>query len=237
MIAGPADTTRARCTLIEQVMPKPRVSLIHATPIATDPIRDAFRDGWPQAQVTHLLDDSLSADLAAEGEISARMVERFVTLAQYAAGTGADAILFTCSAFGTAIETARDAVSILVLKPNQAMFDEALEAGGNFGLISTFAPSIPSMVREINDDARGRGKSITLRTHTVPGAMAALVNGDGDTHDRLIASCVGGFSDCDVLMLAQFSMARAAASCKCAQGQRMLTSPQSAVARLKRELV
>lgn len=217
-------------------MTKPRIALIHATPVAIEPIRDAFAHGWPQAQITNMLDDSLSTDLAAQGEISPRMVERFVTLARYAEGTGANAILFTCSAFGTAIEAARAAVNIPVLKPNEAMFDEALESGRSLGLMSTFAPSIPSMVRELQAEAKRRKAAISIRTHTVPDAMSALARGDGDTHDRLIAACSGEFAECDVLMLAQFSMARAAGVYRTRPGQRLLTSPHSAVARLKRDL-
>jgi len=217
-------------------MLKPRIALIHATAVAIDPIREAFAAGWPRAQTTNLLDDSLSTDLAAEGRITERMIERFVTLARYSAGCGADAILFTCSAFGVAIETARAAVSIPVLKPNEAMFDEALEAGQRMGLISTFEPSIPSMVQELEGEAARRGRTIVLRTCTVPEAMSALQRGDAAMHDRLIVQAASDFTDCDVLMLAQFSMARAAAAFPARAEQRLLTSPQSAVARLKREL-
>ena len=99
-------------------MDQPRIALIHATPVAIDPICEAFASAWPQARITNLLDDSLSSDLAAEGRLSEQMIERFVTLARYCAGTGANAILFTCSAFGAAIEAARAAVQIPVLKPN-----------------------------------------------------------------------------------------------------------------------
>jgi len=88
-------------------MDQPRIALIHATPVAIDPIREAFASAWPQAHITNLLDDSLSSDLAAEGRLSEQMIARFVTLARYCAGTGANAILFTCSAFGVAIEAAR----------------------------------------------------------------------------------------------------------------------------------
>jgi len=217
-------------------MAHPRIALIHATPVAIDPIREAFASSWPQAHTTNLLDDSLSTDLAAEGRISERMVERFVTLARYCAGTGADAILFTCSAFGAAIEAARAALSIPVLKPNEAMFDEALEAGRRMGLISTFDPSIPSMVRELEDEARRRGVEISLRTRSVPAAMSALQRGDAKTHDALVVEAGADFPDCDVLMLAQFSMARAAAAFPRVPGRRLLTSPDSAVTRLKREL-
>jgi Asp/Glu/hydantoin racemase len=217
-------------------MATPRIALIHATPVAMEPISQAFAAGWPQARITHLLDDALSTDLAAEGSLTERMVERFVTLARYSAGCGADAILFTCSAFGPAIEAARAAVALPVLKPNEAMFDEALEAGRRIGLISTFEPSIPSMVRELEDEARRRQVALSIRSRSVPNAMAALQRGDADLHDQLIAATGAEFADCDVVMLAQFSMARAAARFRSAPGRRLLTSPGSAVARLKREL-
>jgi len=217
-------------------MAQVRIALIHATPLALDPIREAFACGWPQAHITNLLDDSLSTDLAVEGKITEKMIDRFVTLARYSEHCGANAILFTCSAFGVAIERARVAVAIPVLKPNEAMFDEALEIGARIGLISTFQPSIPSMVRELEDTAAKRGIAIDVRTHTVAGAMEALQRGASEAHDNAIAACASEFADRDVLMLAQFSMARAAGKMRPRSGQRVLTSPLSAVARLKRDL-
>jgi Asp/Glu/hydantoin racemase len=217
-------------------MPRPRIALIHATAVAMAPIREAFEAGWPEANVSHLLDDSLSTDLAAAGALSERMIERFVSLARYSAGCGADAILFTCSAFGAAIEAARAAVQVPVLKPNEAMFDEALEAGRKIGLISTFEPSVPSMVRELRDEARRRNIDLSIRSRSVPDALAALQVGNADLHDRLIADAGRDFVECDVLMLAQFSMARAAARFDSTPGRRLLTSPSSAVSRLKRDL-
>ena len=50
----------------------------------------------------NLLDDSLSADLARDGGLTDAMTERFLRLGRYAAGTGSDAILFTCSALAPA---------------------------------------------------------------------------------------------------------------------------------------
>jgi Asp/Glu/hydantoin racemase len=67
-------------------------------------------------------------------------------LGRYAAGTGADAILFTCSAFGPCIEAvACDHASIPVLKPNEAMIEHAAARGRRIGLLSTFAPTLDSM--------------------------------------------------------------------------------------------
>src|ERR1700712_3080723 len=89
------------------LMNTPRIALIHATPVAIDPIVAAFRRLWPEARPMNLLEDSLATDLAADGRLTEAMIARFLTLARYARGSGADAILFTCSAFGPAIEAAR----------------------------------------------------------------------------------------------------------------------------------
>jgi hypothetical protein len=63
--------------------------------------------------------------------------------------------------------------------------------------------------------------------------MAALTAGDAAQHDRLIAEAVPRLAHCDVVMLAQFSMARARSAVQQGMGNKVLTSPDSAVARLK----
>ena len=217
-------------------MSAPRIALIHATPVAIDPIVAAFKRLWPAARTTNLLEDSLSADLAAAGRLTDRITERFVTLARYARGCGADAILFTCSAFGPAIEAARTALDVPVLKPNEAMLDEALAAGTRIGLMATFEPSIPSLKAELEDLAREKRVKLTIRTEAVPAALAALHGGQPNEHDRLIAAAAAKMEDCEALILGQFSMASAAESIASKPGRKVLTSPASAVMRLKQTL-
>jgi hypothetical protein len=50
-------------------MTTPRIALIHATPLAMDPVGNAFELLWPEALRMNLLDDSLSADLALAGSL------------------------------------------------------------------------------------------------------------------------------------------------------------------------
>lgn len=61
-------------------MSKPRIVLLHATPVAIDPVHAAFDEGWPEAERVNLLDDGLSIDRAREDELSERTMERFVAL-------------------------------------------------------------------------------------------------------------------------------------------------------------
>ncbi|HTV44344.1 MAG TPA: aspartate/glutamate racemase family protein [Stellaceae bacterium] len=210
-----------------------RIALIHATPVAVAPVEAAFRELWPQAECSNLLDDSLSLDRERDGELTQAMRQRILTLAGYAAATGAAGILFTCSAFGEAIETAAAELPIPVLKPNEAMFEAALAAGKRIGMLATFAPSVQSMEEEFRAMALAHGSPATLETYCVPGAMAALKAGDGATHDGLIAAAAPRFDDCDVVLLAHFSTARAAPAAGAALGHPVLTSPGSAVATLK----
>ena len=217
-------------------MPPPRIALIHATPVAIDPIVDAFKRLWPEARTTNLLEDSLSADLAANGRITPEMIERFVTLARYVHGSGADAILFTCSAFGPAIEAAQAALKIPVLKPNEAMLDEALDAGTRIGLLATFVPSIPALKAELEQMAQRRKLKVDITTQAVPTALTALHAGRVAEHDRLIAKAADELGLCDALILGQFSMASAAALIPERPGRKVLTSPVSAVMQLRRLL-
>jgi len=67
----------------------------------------------------------------------------------------------------------------------------------------------------------------------VPAAIAALQKGRTAEHDQLIAAAAAELGPCDALVLGQFSMARAAAGIPAKSGRKVLTSPHSAVTRLK----
>jgi Asp/Glu/hydantoin racemase len=211
-----------------------RIVLIHALRDSIAPAMAAMEQGWPTARVANLLDDSLSADLAARhGVIEDCIVERFVTLGRYARATGADGILFTCSAFGSAIDTVKTDLRLPVLKPNEAGLERALAAGRRIALLATFAATIPSMTHELETMARAEGVVPTIMTRVVDGALAALQAGDAARHDALIGEAVRGFASADAILLAQFSMARAAAALPEDLRTRVLTTPASAVAKLR----
>ncbi len=207
-----------------------RIALIHALKHSLAPIAASFARLWPEAELMNLLDDSLSADLARDGRLTEAMTERFLALARYAAGTGANGILFTCSAFGPCIEAvARAHAPMPVLKPTEAMIEQAVARGRRIGLLSTFAPTLASMPREFP-------ASVEIVPKLAEGALGALDRGDRPTHDRLVAEASKDLRDCDVIALAQYSMAPAARLVADATGRPVLTTPDSAVEKLKRLL-
>jgi Asp/Glu/hydantoin racemase len=216
----------------------PRIALLHALEESVLPARAAFAAHWPEAKAFDLLDTSLATDLAARGSLDQAMTERFLTLGRYAAATEgtagpARAILFTCSAFGPAIDAVKRALPIPVLRPNESAFTEALALGGRIGLIVTFAPSLPALTQELNEMA---GKPVDVTGIVVDGALAALKAGDGATHDRLAAEAAAKLKGIDTLILGQFSLARARPAIEAATGLRVVTTPEAAIRGLKRAL-
>src|SRR5512142_3452888 len=177
----------------------PRIALIHALKHSIAPIEAAFATAWPQARLMNLLDDSLSADLARDGVLNDAMTGRFLALGDYAAATGADGILFTCSAFGPCIEAvARAQAPMPVLKPNEAMIERGVTMGRRIGLLSSFPPTLVSMPPEFP-------ASVEIVPKLVEGALAALDRGDRAGHDRLVAEAARDLRGCDVIALAQYS--------------------------------
>ncbi len=212
---------------------KTRIALIHALPMSFGPVAAAFGHLWPEAQTQNILDDSLSVDRERAGALTPELAARIQALADYALRCGAHAILYTCSAFGPAIEAVARGTAEPVLKPNEAMFEDALKIGKRIGMLATFQPSISGMEDEFRAQA---GKSAaTISSLCVPEAMAALRRGDAATHHRLLAEAAdrAELRGCDVLMLAQFSMAPALLAVQAVARCPVLTSPDSAVRKLR----
>jgi len=214
----------------------PRIALIHATRAAIDPIETASRNLWPEAEMVSIMEEGLAADRAKSEDLTAAMTNRIVRLARYAEDISADGILFTCSAFGEAIEAAARTSPIPVMKPNEAMFDAAFSYGDSVAMIYTFAPAAVSLEEEFQEEARRRGRKATLTTVFCDEALEAKRAGEDETHDRLIAETVLGVDGADVLMLAQFSMASAAPLARLKTDIPILTSPEAEMVSIMEEL-
>lgn len=209
------------------------IGVVHATRVAVSPIEAAFDRLWPEAEVVHLLDESLSRDLERIGHLTPGINAQVTRLAAFAHRGGAHAILYSCSAFGPAIEAVQARLPVPVLKPNQAMLDEALATGGRIQVLSTYKPSGPAMQVELETLAAKIDVEVAIDESYVAGALDALHAGDAEAHDSLIAETAADCPQADVILLAQFSMARARDAVSRRVDAKVLSSPESAVQALK----
>jgi Asp/Glu/hydantoin racemase len=211
--------------------------LIHAVATAIPPIQHAFREGWPEAALSNLLDDDLVPAYTREGGLTPHITERICALALYAARSGADGILFTCSVFPQAEDMAKQLVRVPLLKPDEAMIAAALDAGGRIGVVATNPPAAPAATAQLLAGAKARGAEVRVVESVAEGAFAIGNAGDTATHDRMVVEAAQRIADqVDVLCLAQVSMALARGAVQAKVQIPVLTSPATAVARLKRLL-
>jgi Asp/Glu/hydantoin racemase len=120
-----------------------------------------------------------------------------------------------------------------ILRPNEAMFREAIAAGSRIGMLATFAPAVATMEEEFRQFATEAGSAATLETIVVPDAMDLLRQGDAESHNRLVAEAAPQFADHDAIMLAHFSTSRAAESVRSEVEVPVLAAPEAAVTRMK----
>jgi len=203
-----------------------RIALIHATELSLTPTKDAFSSLWPQAELVHLLDDSLSRDRLRGKDTS----DRISALADYAVSLDAQVILYTCSAFGEAISGVQNRLKLPVFKPNEAMFESVFRAGKKIAMLATFRPSIQSMEEEYYEAAT---EGATLTTYFVEGAREASDSGDLTLHNHLIAEAIKPLTDFDAIMLAHFSMSPALELCESVIQIPVLTAPETAVKKIR----
>jgi Asp/Glu/hydantoin racemase len=220
----------------------PRIALVHALEESIAPARAAVQRCWPEAFAFDVFDSALAPDLAAAGALVPEICERVSRLGRYAAdsqGTGGATagILFTCSAFGPAIEAVQRSLPIPVLKPNEAAFEEALARGSRIGLVVSFGPSGPSLRAELEACAQARGAHVDVQVELAEGALAALKAGDAAGHDARVAAAAARFHAVDAVVLGQFSLARAATAVSAVLGEgRVLTTPDCAVQAIRRRV-
>jgi Asp/Glu/hydantoin racemase len=220
----------------------PRIGLVHALHASIAPIEATFARMWPEAETVSLYDESLYVDFNKAGGMNRQIEERIEALLRFSAQSGAQAILFTGSLFGDSVEAARARFDIPVLTAYESMIEEAFAGpqscnqsrnqGRKLGLLATAAGTLEMMQSDIARYASAHCREYSLQANQVAGAIDALLWGDRAEHDELVATAAAALDQCDILMLAQFSMAPVADRIREQTGTRVLTSPGTAVEKL-----
>ena len=214
----------------------PRIAIAHAYRFSMEPMDAAFREGWPEARPFRLLDEALYADAGADGTLPADIVPRLASLFGHCKLSGARGIVFTGSTFGPAVEAARGCVDIPVLKADEALVEAAVARGGRILILATARRSIPVLRRNIESEAAATKARIAVDDHWVAGAQAANNEGRAAEHDRAIAEAAAAAAGYDTIVLGQMSMTPAVPLMPPEIAARTLTSPTTAVARMRQLL-
>jgi Asp/Glu/hydantoin racemase len=186
-----------------------RLGLLHTSATLVPMFEQLCKSKLPNVSVFNIVDDSLIKDVIAHGELQPQTARRVVQHVAAAEDAGADYIMVTCSSIGPAVEAAAGLASVPVLRVDQPMADHAIAAASRIGVIATLSTTLQPTADLLRRRATLAGKQIELTSRLCEGAFEALMNGDPDKHDSMVANALRELSSqVDVIALAQASMAR-----------------------------
>jgi len=215
-----------------------KIYLVHAGHVSMPAAHASFTALWPEAPIFDLMEGSLAHDVGQDGGLTPAVFRRFELLGDYCVAAGATAILFTCSAFGEAIERVKRQHAIPVLTPNEALFDEILTRRDRVALLSTFEPTVTALKQELGHIERAAGQRADIDYFVIPRALDVLFAGDQATHDRLVLDKVDAVAKLGYSAIAfgQFTLSMVAPAARERTALPILTTPDCAVRKLRNRL-
>lgn len=212
-----------------------KIYLVHAGHVSMPAAHASFAALWPEAPILDLMEGSLAHDVGQDGGLTPAMFRRFELLGDYCVAAGATAILFTCSAFGEAIERVKRQHAIPVLTPNEALFDEILLRHDRVALLSTFEPTVTALRQELGQMELAAGQRADIDYFVIPRALDVLFAGDKVTHDRLVLEKVDEVAGLGygAIAFGQFTLSMVAPAARERTTLPILTTPDCAVRKLR----
>jgi len=189
-----------------------RIAFLHTGAVVIPPVSELAGRLLPGIATVNYLDDRIVADLG-DDQRAGSVGERLEDLVRAARSAGADAVMLTCSSISGFAAGLSERVGIPVLRIDEAMADQAVAAGSRIAVIATLPTTLAPTAALIAERAALAGASPEIVSEVVEGAFAAVSGGDRAAHDELVgAAIVRLAAAADVVVLAQASMASAAAS-------------------------
>ncbi len=220
-------------------MPK-TLALVHTSMVFINVetmMQDIFKEVMPDVRLINFVDDAMLADVMETGQISPDVTRRMCALVESAETAGADAVFSLCSSLGPTIDTARNLVSIPVIKIDDAMTEKAAREASRVGVMATVPTTLPPTVRLIEEKALQLDKAVEIKEALVKGAFEKLMAGHKEEHDTMVSATAQKLAqEMELIVLAQASMTRLAPRLQQETGLPVLTSPRLGIEYARRVL-
>lgn len=213
------------------------VLAIYTGAALVNPLKVVAAEVIPKIRLINLLDDSLIADVIKVGEMTPAILERIHSYCRIGVEMGVDLILETCSSVGVSVDYLQPFFDIPVLRIDRPMIEKAVSEFLHIGVMATLPTTLEPTMNLVKKVAGEKGKQVSIVNGLAEGAFQALTKGDTETHDAMIIEkAVGLVKSCDVIVLAQGSMARMEQPLKERTGIPVLSSIRLGLEALKKYL-
>jgi hypothetical protein len=214
----------------------PRVALVSSTRAVFAPMEAAFHEEFPQAQVLHLLDETLIEDFRREGGLSPHSRHKALQMALTAQEGGVDAILVTCSTLSPSVDDFRPFLKIPIVKIDEPVIEEVVRKAGKIGLLATAETVLKSVEPLVVKKAAEIGRRISVRRF-IKGDVWPILQRDPAAFYRAIAgAATEAAQECQAVILTQVSIAPGREFAQKKERKKIFASPTYAVQALRRIL-
>ena len=215
-----------------------KLAIIHTTPATVESMKALASEVLPGCDLVNFVDDSILPQLASNGGDLREVEERLIHYARFAEQVGADVILEACSSVGEVVNKMQAAVSIPIVRIDEAMAEEAVQRGNRLGVAATLQTTLAPTARLLQAKAAAAGRQVEITPLLIEGAYQKLMAGDREGHDTLLIEKLQDLArDMDVVVLAQASMARVLPGIPEAERSKFMSSPRLAMQRVEKEIV
>lgn len=184
-----------------------------------------------------LQDPSILAEVREAGYVTTAPAARLIGMYMKAAEEGCEAVLNLCSSVGEVADAAQDAaryIGVPIVRVDEEMCREAVRLGSRIGVMATLPTTLEPTKNTVKRVAREMNHAVTLVDCLVDGAFGL---DQAQFKARLTESAETIIDQVDVIVLAQGSMAYAAAEMSEKFGKPVLGSPAFGAAALKAALI
>ncbi|HEX7776490.1 MAG TPA: aspartate/glutamate racemase family protein [Parvibaculum sp.] len=213
------------------------IAFLHTASIHVETFNALGREIAPELKLAHAVREDLLSAAEKAGFVTPALDMKTQEALFALAEGGARVVVCTCSTLGASAEALSEEMDIPVLRIDRAMADLAVETGRVIGVAACIPATVPNTQTLIRSSAARAGREVEVRSFVFDDVWTAFREGRlTDYYEGIAARLEAAAQGVDVLVLAQASMAPAAALCG-ALSAPILSSPRigfEAAARLAR---
>ena len=210
-----------------------KIAMLHTSSATLAMMQQLIADIMPEVEVMHLVEESMIKQVMKAGGVTPNIAARIADYVHIAEKADCDIFITACSSIGTAVEQCQFLTPLQLARIDSAMVKEAIEKGERIAVLATVATTLKPTLDYVQRKIQESGKPRAVTPILMEEAFHALLAREMDTHDRIVADGLKtAFSQADVVMLAQASMARVLQQLPTPPVP-VLTSPESGIRWLK----
>lgn len=212
---------------------KTKVALISSTKAVFGPMEDAFAEIFPEAQLMHILDETLLEDFRREGGLSLHSRAKALQMALTAQKAGIDGILFTCSTLSPAVDDLRPFISVPMVKIDEPVISYLVQNFKNIGLLATAETVLKSVENQFKEISARLGRQIFWHSFVKSDTWPILAKSPEEFY-RIMGEYASALAPKhEALLLTQVSIAPARNFAREEAKAKIFASPSFAVRTLK----